>query len=70
MPPEQKMPKEFTAHRLASLKTYLPRDVLDDYVLLRAQTDESEIWYRLHREDFVALAKYLASDVAQMERRN
>jgi hypothetical protein len=59
----------FTAFHLKECKVFLPRDMRDDAVLLRVRTDRFETWYRLHREDFIALAEYLANDAAQMRAR-
>jgi hypothetical protein len=59
-----------TVFKLDELKTFMPRDLADDKVLLRVRTPVFETWYRLRREDFIALANYLAAEAAQMTRDN
>jgi hypothetical protein len=62
------MPDKFVAHNLREAKTYLPKDLNDDCILLRMKTTDDEFWFRLAPSDFVALADFLADDAAKISR--
>ena len=52
---------------LREAKVFLSAREGEDIVLLRVRAgEEPNVWYRLHREDFLLLASYLAENAASM----
>jgi hypothetical protein len=66
--PMRDMPENFYARNLREAKTYLPKDLADNCVLLRMKTADDEFWFRMAPSDFVALANFLADDAAKISR--
>jgi hypothetical protein len=39
----------------------------DEYILLRFDTEHDETWWRLTRENFIGLAKYLTDEAGRLK---
>ena len=40
--------------------------IVDEYILLRLDTDYEQIWYRLSRANFIGLAEYLGDEARRI----
>ena len=40
--------------------------LVDEYILLRMDTEHDQTWWRLSRENFIGLAQYLSDEVQRM----
>ena len=61
-------PETIQAYDLRRAETFLTK--VDEFVLLRLDTSDGQIWVRMHRTDFVSLAEHLADQAHRMEKRH